>query len=418
MKCNLFFFFPGELEAVNDVGGSDYTGFSLLEEDFLGDLFGSSGGKKGNKNQNKKKNQIKKKQAPTTTTTKRPRPTRRPSSRRPNTRITTPKPIRTTTVKIRPVKRRPTRRPSRRPARPNKTSTTAQITEITPSSIITASTSTTTTTTTTTTVAPPIIAPVYEKTQKIDDQDNAASDDTFEPIIAVRPQSTTVKSVTDFEHTGLEMSLAHITGQLSSMPVIPLNNEPKDSGMSTKSEEQMTYQKVEMITPKAPTTLPMESSTPEESVNDDMIQIVQTLDSVEEALPTKEEIAPEESRAYFYSHPVSGEVLNGAFTNDKEQRPRNRDSDELGLPDLDVLDLTQIGESIGDELGIFGGKKRAIRNDDSTKVKDGDDYIEYEDVMDTMGDALLLSRKSHPKNKNKQKRGRQNKMMRGDWALA
>lgn len=408
---------------MNDVGGSDYTGFSLLEEDLLGDLFGSSGGKKGNKQKNQNKNKKKQAPAPSTTTTRRPRRTRRPYSRRPNTKTTTPKPIRTSTVRVRPVNKRPTRRPNRRPARPNKTSTTEQVTEVTPSPIITTSSiitaspsSITTTTTTTTTVATPIMAPVTAKILTENDQVNAASDDTFEPIIAVRPQSTTPKGITDFEHTGLEMSLAHITGQLSSMPVLPLNNEPKDAGIATKPKEQVTYQKVEMISHKVPTTIPMETSPPDEAVNDDMIQIVQSLDSTEESLPTKEEMAAEESRGYFYSHPVSGDVLNSAFTADEEQRPRKRENDDdLGLPDLDVLDLTQIGETIGDELGIFGGK-RTIRDSENTKVKDGGDYSEYEDVLESMGDALLLARTSNPKNKDKKKRGRQNKMMRGDWA--
>ncbi|CAH2050171.1 unnamed protein product, partial [Iphiclides podalirius] len=84
----------GELDAVNDVESADYTGFSLLGEDLLGDLFGSGG---------KKSNKIKKKQAPTlppSTTTRRPRPSRRPT-RRPASRVTTLRPFvtRTTTVK-------------------------------------------------------------------------------------------------------------------------------------------------------------------------------------------------------------------------------------------------------------------------------------------------------------------------------
>lgn len=390
---------------MNDVaGGDDYTGFSLLEEDFLGDLFGSSGNKKKPTKQRNHKNKQKKKQAPapttTTTTTKRPRPSRRPSRRT----TTTVRPTRTTTVKIRPGNRRPTRRPTRRPAngaRP--TRRPVPIASVEQNEIISSSVFSSPTT-------PSTFAniPVTTKIQAMPEADDTESD-TFEAIIGTRQPSTTVKAVTNFNDPGLEMSVAHITDQLASMPVMSINNnEPKDSGMVTKPKEEMSFQKIETLTPKAPLAK-TSTENPLYDINDDMIQIVTSLDSVEDVISSteKEEMAVEESRAHFLSHAVSGEVLNNAF-----KVPKKKQRGNIGLDDLDVLDLTEIGETIGDQLGIFGGKNRPTReNNKDTKL----DYSDYEEVVDTMGDALLMVRNASGK-KQKKNRGRQNKMMRGDWS--
>lgn len=359
---------------MNDVESADYTGFSLLGEDLLGDLFGSSGGKKPNKN--------KKKQAPppSTTTTRRPRPTRRPT-RRPNQRTTTRRPTRTTTVRVRPA-RRPTRRTTTR--RPTSASN-----EVISSSILT---------TVSTTSAPPDI-PVTAKSQPDkENQITSTSEETFEAIVAHRAPSTTAKSVTNFEDPGLEMSLAHITGQLSSMPVIPLNSN--DGEGSSKVEKVMAYEKVQMITPRP---LP---TTADDNISDDMVQIVQSLDSAEETSHAMESLHTDETRGYSAHY---GSIHEGAY--EGLSLPRKKHNDDFHLEDLDILDLTNIGESIGDQLGIFGGKKRENRH---TKEKEPD-YSEYHEVIDNMEDALLMAR-NNKGNKNKKDNRRQNKMMRGEWS--
>ncbi|KAF9423293.1 hypothetical protein HW555_001362, partial [Spodoptera exigua] len=385
------------LDAVNDVDSADYTGFSLLGEDILGDLFGSTGGKKSNKN--------KKKQAPapsttTTTTTRRPRPSRRPS-RRPGTKSTTPRPRRTTTVKTRPSagNKRPTRRPNRRPTR-------RPTTESTSTSILT----------TTTTVSPtpssistsqvteriPIITTIQEQSQS---PVSAFAENPTPAIVAV----TTAKSVTDFEDPGLEMSLAHITGQLSAMPVTPMiSNDGKVSSVMDKEEESDNYEKIMTITPKTPSTISF-VPTSEETVNEDMIQIVQSLDSAE-----REPISGDESRAHMYqfSSPVPDSYYEGLSLPKKKNRNK-----QFNFRDLDVLNLSQIGETLGDELGIFGKNKRQHRDNKDTKVQGQKEQSdEYDDFVDTISDMALMMRKDSNKNqKNKKDRRRQNKMMR-EWS--
>ncbi|XP_028028053.1 eisosome protein SEG2 [Bombyx mandarina] len=393
----------GELDAVNDVESADYTGFSLLGEDILGDLFGSSGGKKPNK--------IKKKQAPavtstTSTTTRRPRPSRRPS-RRP-TRTTTPLPIRSTTVRVRPVNgnRRTTRRPTRRPGnggRPQRRTTTE---------------STSTSISTTTTSAPIAIAsdiPVVQTTENIAII-SSINTEKYEPVAIIDQKAeptmkiTTPNSVTEFiQDPSLEMSLAHITGQLSSMQVTPLQpNNEKESNLP-KIESDMKYEKVETLTPKTPSTVAFDV-TPGEAVSDDMIQIVQSLDSSsEEISPTKESITADESRGHFYNF---GSHYEGLTLPKKKNR-----NPQFALEDLDVLDLTEIGENIGDQFGIFGGKKRQNKLKPN-KHRDGRDDDEYDEMFDVISlDAL--TRKSDTGNKDiKKDRRRQNKMMRDLWPEA
>lgn len=372
--CNVL----GELDAVNDVESADYTGFSLLGEDLLGDLFGSSGGKKPNKDKKKQA------PAPTPTTTRRPRPTRRPA-RRPNTRTTTPRTTRTTTVKIRPARPgRPVRRTT------TKKPTTAYAEEITSSISTTAST----------TAAPITIAVTANVKTEKDNQMPSVSDETFEPIIAHRVQPTTEKSVTNFEDPGLQMSLAHITGQLSSMPVIPLNTN--DVKGSSKVEKEMTYEKVQIITPKPLPTIA------DDNISDDMIQIVPSLDSTEEVVRDEETLRADESRGHGYQY---GSIIGGTY--EGLSLPRKKQNIDFQLEDLDILDLSNIGETIGDQLGIFGGKKRKNRH---TEEKEAD-YSEYHEVVDTMEDALLMAR-NNKGHKNKKDRRRQNKMMRGEWAQA
>lgn len=379
------------LDAVNDVDSADYTGFSLLGDDLLGDLFGSTGEKKTNKN--------KKKQAPapstTTTTTRRPRPSRRPV-RRP-TRNTTPR-TRTTTVRVvRPISRRPsTRRPTRRPVNPNRRPTTASVPEST--TIPTTVSSTAASSVDLDTKAPdnypfgsavrlPLIEPV--------------------PITDEKPDSfeTTPKSVTTFEDPGLELSLAHITDQLSVMPVTPIAPAVnKDTDFKNTNPDPVSYEKVETITPKISTTIPI-SEASETVVSDDMVQIVQTLDSQsEEHAADQETMGTDESRGHeFDTHIVSNNYYEGLTLPKKKHRGEN-----FNLHDLDVLDLTKIGESVGHELGIFGRNKRQNKhkhqkphlNENNNEQDD-----EYEDVLglETLSDSIGMRR-------------RQNKMMRGIWS--
>ncbi|XP_031769060.1 uncharacterized protein LOC113518441 [Galleria mellonella] len=394
-------------DATNDVDSADYTGFSLIPDDILGGLFGSSSGKKSNKN--------KKKQAPlstttttTTTTTRRPRPSRRPS-RKPATRTTTPRTAtRTTTVKVRPVSRRPTRRPSRRPTR--RPTTAANLTETTTSlpSIPT---------------SPQAIIPVVSLSSSSmsperDEMMSTAHEQTFEPVMIVtqKPQSTmattTFKSVTNFDDPGLEMSLAHITGQLSVMPVTSIvPNAAKDSG-KTASKEEIGYEKVETYTPKIPSTVPFMTSVKE--VNDDMVQVVDNLDSKsEERFDINRESTPEESRSHYFS------MSNTEFDHSekKKQKKKNRNNEQFQLEDLDVLHLDEIGESLGHQLGIFRGNKKQNKDKKENKVRDGkkggDDY------GDIFGlDALDSLLPTDNNNRNKKNRRRQNKMMRGEWSQA
>ncbi|XP_072945519.1 uncharacterized protein [Epargyreus clarus] len=378
------------LDAVNDVDSADYTGFSLLGDDLLGDLFGSTGDKKSNKN--------KKKQAPTTTTTttRRPRPSRRPT-RRPN-RTTTPR-TRTTTVRVvRPISRRPsTRRPIRRPVNPNRRPTTASITEST--TISTTISSTAASTESIENNAPdnypfgsavrlPLIEPV-----PISDEQPAAVE-------------TTPKSVTTFEDPGLELSLAHITDQLSVMPVTPkAPTVNKDAEVKNTNEESVSYEKIETITPKISTIVPI-SEASETVVSDDMVQIVQTLDSQsEEHAADQETMGTDESRGHgFDTHIVSNNYFEGLTLPKRKHRGEN-----FNLHDLDVLDLTKIGESVGHELGIFGRNRRQNKHHKHHKPQingnNNDKEDEYDDVLglETLSDSIGMRR-------------RQNKMMRGIWS--
>ncbi|XP_028155915.1 histone-lysine N-methyltransferase SETD1A [Ostrinia furnacalis] len=392
----------GELDAVNDIDSADYTGFSLLGEDLLGDLFGSSGGKKANKN--------KKKQAPaptptTTTTTRRPRPSRRPS-RKPSTKNTTPKPLRTTTLKIRPVNRRPTRKPSkrRRPTRRPPTSITAE-----------SQSATTPTTTTITTPAPlvtiPVVTPsstaatVAPSTERL--LIEVDTDQTFEPIIGLNQNvehlfATTAKSVTNFEDPGLEMSLAHITGQLSGMPVTPiLSNTANESEMPSTNSEEINFEKIETITPKMPTTMSF-STTTDEKLNDNMIQIVHDLDQSDESV-TPESMKGEESRGQ--------DEYSASSDNSGADLPRKKHRSSFDFDDLDVLHLSEIGETVGEELGVFGRNRRPNKNPNHHKVRGGKKDDDYSDILG-LDDLDSLLRKSMRDHKN---RRRQNKMMRGQW---
>lgn len=401
-------YFPGTLDTVNDVDTADYTGFSLLGEDILGDLFGTTGGKKPNKN--------KKKQAPapsTTTTTRRPRPSRRPS-RRPGTRSTTPRPRRTTTARVtRPNggNKRPTRRPNRRPTR-------KPTTESTSTSILT--TTTTTVRPSSTEMSSSVTAAIQTERSPvmstIQEQPVASVSMMSErPTSTFPPTPTTPKSVTDFEDPGLEMSLAHITGQLSAMPVTPMISNPgKDSMEMNKEEEPANYEKVITITPKTPSTISF-IPTSEEAVNDDMIQIVQSLDSTSaETMPEREIISGDESRAHLYQYgaPVEESYYEGLSVPKKKNRNK-----QFNFHDLDVLNLSQIGETLGDELGIFGKKRRHRENKDTNVHGEKDQSNDYTDFVNDFSELALMMRKSNDNknSKNKKDRRRQNKMMR-EWS--
>ncbi|XP_045458188.1 nucleoprotein TPR [Melitaea cinxia] len=383
----------GGLGAVNDVDSADYTGFSLLGEDLLGGLFGSTGGKKSNKNKNK--------QAPwPTTTTRRPRPSRRPI-RRPATRTTTPKNVvtRTTTVRVRPVNRRPTRKPIQRPTRRPTTTTTT----LTDESIIVSTISTT-------------ITPVslMDTKTSINNEVNSQSIDT-EQVIPITEksslslESTTAKSVTTFEDPSLELSLAHITGQLSILPVTQLvPTLTKDSNDNTDKKEDVKFEKVEMVTVKPHSTIPF-ATTVDDDNNEDMVQIVQSLDShSEEHAADSEHAADKQTRSHNNgpSHHYEGLSL---------PKKKHRGG-PFHLGDLDVFDLTGIGESVGHQLGIFGKNKRQNRNKVITphNIEGGNDY---DDIfgLDALSESIGLPDIDDLSRKD---RRRQNKMMRGLWPQA
>lgn len=285
---------------------------------------------------------------------------------------------------------------------------------------------------------------------------STANDETFEPVVIVTQKPISTLSVTpskpttetNFEDPGLEMSLAHITGQLAAMPETSMiQNDAKDSNMMTTSQELMSYEKIETITPKV-TTVSF-ATTVEEGDNDEMVQIVHSLDSSsEEHSPEKDTMAVEESRAHTMRHEYEGLAL-----------PSKNKNNEFGLDDLDFLDLSEIGESVGDQLGIFGRNKRQNKHNKDTKVhgfkNENNDYDvldisgfsksvgkelglfgrnkrqnrnkevkvqgnkgnkDYDDMLglDALGESFGLDRSDT--NKNKRNRRRQNKMMRGEWS--
>ncbi|XP_038208358.1 uncharacterized protein LOC119829753 [Zerene cesonia] len=388
----------GEIDAVNDVDTADYTGFSLLGEDLLGDLFGSSGGKKPNKNRNK--------QAPTSstsTTTRRPRPNRR-TTRRPNTR-TTPRPVtRTTTVRVRPINRRPTRRPGRRPTR-RPTAGTTSADSFPESSISTASDSISASSEmqdshTSTTVGVQS-SPASMENIEMNDKIVPINDKTPLTIAA-----TTPITATSFEDSGLEMSLAHITGQLSVMPVTQII--PTLSKEETKSSEEQTYEKVQTITPKPHSTIPFATVVDDDEVKEDMVQIVQSLDSHSAEHEADKEGDVDESRGHnhFPNHHYEGLVL---------PKKKHR-GEQFDLEDLDVLDLTKIGESVGHQLGIFGRHKRQNKNKDNKTHKHKKQHNnDYGDVLgiDALNESLGLPDIEVGRRRSSR---RQNKMMRGEWS--
>lgn len=315
-------------------------------------------------------------------------------------------------MKVRPVNRRPTRKPTKK-RRPAKRPTTA----------ITAESSATTPTTTTITTAAPLIAiPVVTPAPVVVPSTERSvieieTDQTFEPIIGVNQNietmfATTAKSVTNFEDPGLELSLAHITGQLSSMPVTPiLSNTAKESVMPSTNSAEVNYEKIETITPKMPTTMSF-ATTADEKINDDMVQIVHDLDqsSEESATTNVEPLKVEESRAH-EDYSVSSDHYGGFVL------PKKKHRSSFNFDDLDVLHLTEIGETVGEQLGVFGRNKRQNKNNKEHKdhkVRDGKKDDDYSDILG-LDDLGSLLRKSMSDNRNNKDRRRQNKMMRGQW---
>ncbi|CAK1601795.1 unnamed protein product [Parnassius mnemosyne] len=381
----------GELDAVNDVGGADYTGFSLLGEDLLGDLFGS-GGKKSNKNKNKQAPIV-----PSSSTTRRPRPTRRPT-RRPATRFTTVRPFatRTTTVRVRPVTqrtRRPTIRPIGRPSRrpPSSTSVESSTISSTPVALLDSHTPT----------------KIVENETIVDtiNQETVSNIDTISPIKSF----TTVKPVTTFEDPSLEMSVAHITGQLAAMPITSVLPDEKESNSKITAHTEVNYEKIETVTPNKLYTTSLK---PAESVNDDMIQIVQNLDSQSEEVVTEKGFSnPEETRSYGMNHENS--FLNNYYEGLTLSKKKHKGGD-FQLDDLDILDLTKIGESIGQQLAIFGRNKRQNNNKNLKHGKDSENNNDDDDIFGDFSETISLSDRGD--NRNRKDRRRQNKMMRGEWS--
>lgn len=403
--CNI----SGTIDAVNDIGSTDYTGFSLLGEDLLGDLFGSTSSKKTNKKKNIKK------QAPTssTTTTKKPRSTRRPA-RRPTTksttirstttRSTTTRPTRsTTTRKPRPSGyRRPTRRPS--PHRKRKPTTENTLTLVL-------------TTTTTKPVVSTVSAavPTTELTSlmnTIQTANLAAPSVVDDPYpVSVLPV-TTPKIVSDLGDPGLQMSLAHITGQLSVMPtgITPMiADESKQSAVINNAKETI-YEKIQTITPKTSSTRPFASFSEEDFVTDDIIPVGQNMEP-QDMMSESEHSSDQESEDHKYN---AGSLISDNYTGSNS--PKKTKGKQFNLHDLDVLDLSKIGESLGDELGIFGKNKKHKDNKNPENRPEKDHKDDYDDLVDAIGHTLMMN-KSDKGNKNKKDRRRQNKMMRGEWSI-
>ncbi|CAK1544583.1 unnamed protein product [Leptosia nina] len=346
----------GGIDAVNDVDtDADYTGFSILGEDLLGGLFGSSGTKKPNKNRNKQV-QV----STSSTTTRRPRPNRR-TTRKPNTR-TTPKPItRSTTVRVRPVNRRPTRRPARRPVR----RPTASTESFPISNLAEAASSSVSASTESTKISQSTNAQSVQNIAESNEKINIGNDKKTSVVVA-----TTPITATSFEDSGLEMSLAHITGQLAVMPVtqiIPTVSENK------ASQEQM-YEKIQTITPKPHSTIPFATEV-DDGVNEDMVQIVQSLDSHSAEHISDKEANADESRGHHYE---------GLVLPKKKHR-----GEQFELEDLDVLDLTKIGESVGHQLGIFGRNKRQNQNKHK-KHRNGNADYDIVGGLDAINESLGL----------------------------
>lgn len=395
------FTIPGALDAANDVDSADYTGFSLLGEDLLGGLFGSSGSKKPSKNKNK--------QVPftSTTTTRRPRPTRRPVVRPARTTTRRPVVTRTTTIRVRPVNRRTTRRPLRRRTTTTTTTTTTTSTER-PTSVSTViDDESAIVSKISTTMAPLTSANTEVKVPLMEMQASVQSEthqvipitEKFVPV----PELTTRK--TTFEDAGLEMSLAHITDQLSlSMPVTQLSptDEVKETNVQPATEQtEMNYEKVETITSKPHSKIPF-ATTVDDDENEEMVQIVESLDSHSEEHAADSENVVEETRGHHDSNPH----YEGLSLPKKKHR-----GGVFNLDDLDVLDLTGIGESVGRQLGIFGRHKRqnknkAVKPHHVKGVNDYDDVLGLEALSEAFPDIDDLSRKD---------RRRENKMMKGLW---
>lgn len=350
-------------------------------------------------------------------------------------------------MKVRPAggNRRTTRKPSRRPNRPNRRPTSTAVTENSISSSLSTSTMTTS--------APTILASASTSTPTTLNQESVpsriANDETLQPVVIVtqRPQftvpMTTEKPETNFADPGLEMSLAHITGQLSVMPessIIPEGT--KNAGMMSTIHDQAAYERIETITPKGTTVTFTTSS--EERDNGDMIQIVQSLDSTSKEKATeKEKITAEESRttdfqddSYIVMTPPRqnrnsdfsledldilrldkiGETVGdqlGLFERNKRQN-KHKDTkvhgENYGIDDYDVLGLEAIGETVGDQLGLFGRNKRQNKHRDTKGSHQEHDYDML--GLDSLGESLGLQRSD----KNKKNRRRQNKMMRGEWS--
>lgn len=318
--------------------------------------------------------------------------------------------MRTTTVRNRPTSRKPPRRPVRRPVRRRTTTTTsteAPISEISaPSEDETSN----------------FIENVQSKPQEI--VNSTPGQQILEPVVILtqRPTSTVMQAttpkaqtVTNIEDPGLQMSLAHITGQLSEMPVTTIISTTK----ITPALKNVEYEKIETMTPRNPSTVAFSTTSQdrgdiEPQINDDMVQIVQTLESQSsEHVPVSVETEINEGR--FVNDAPS--LVQTAVENDyyeglslsKKKHKKNRNNDDYE----DVLGLTSIGESIIHSyrsLGLDGKRKHKEKNGDGrkNKDKDNDDILGIAAWSDTLGFG-------NGKNKNRGEGRRRNKMMRGDW---
>lgn len=205
---------------------------------------------------------------------------------------------------------------------------------------------------------------------------------------------TTPKPETTFEDPSLEMSLAHITGQLSVMPMTSVVNKMEEINKETTSHEVL-YEKIKTVTPKYSTT---SAILPTENIKDDMIQIVQNFDSQsEELIPNKGSYSSGQTRSYLVPKKKQG---GGGFQ----------------LADLDVLDLSKIGETVGQQLGIFGRNKRQNKNKDLKHGPANENKNDYDAVIWDLSETMGLT--DRVDNTNKRNRRRQNKMMRGEWSQA
>ncbi|GBP13210.1 hypothetical protein EVAR_93162_1 [Eumeta japonica] len=171
---------------------------------------------------------------------------------------------------------------------------------------------------------------------------------TQRPTYSVIPIVSTPKTSTEnIEDPGLQLSLAHITGQLSDMSVTSIITTSTDKAPGETLLDNVNFEKVETVTPKSTVSFDVISDNKEQEknkINNDMIQIVDSLDS------------------------SSSETLPGARSNESPQSSGAFN---------DYEGLASIEESLSHTLGLRDGKKKGIRqtnNVNNERKNKDDDY--------------------------------------------